>query len=235
MNGEESPTIIFIVANSSIVRAGLETVMRQKSDFVIAGSASDFDTALSAFSINKSVDVILVNIEREKDFDDLNQFLEDSLQEFNLPALVALVPSEMLNAQSVLRLLQGGMRGILPNDATANEIIAAILAAASDLTALPSSLFENLLDFSLSNDAPNSLIEIDEIDLPNEPFEKLTPRETEILEMLADGASNKAIAYQLEISEHTVKFHVASIFGKFGVNTRTEAVTQGLRRGLILL
>jgi DNA-binding CsgD family transcriptional regulator len=66
-------------------------------------------------------------------------------------------------------------------------------------------------------------------------IETLTPREAEVLEMLADGASNKSIAYQLNISEHTVKFHVASIFAKLGVNTRTEAVTLALRRGLILL
>ena len=53
--------------------------------------------------------------------------------------------------------------------------------------------------------------------------------------MLAEGASNKAIADRLSISEHTVKFHVASIFSKLGVNTRTEAVTLALRRGLVLL
>jgi DNA-binding NarL/FixJ family response regulator len=68
-----------------------------------------------------------------------------------------------------------------------------------------------------------------------EMFETLTAREKEVLEMLGEGASNKSIAYQLNISEHTVKFHVASIFAKLGVNTRTEAVTQALRNGLILL
>ncbi len=65
--------------------------------------------------------------------------------------------------------------------------------------------------------------------------ENLTGREREVLDMLAEGASNKAIAFQLNISEHTVKFHVASIFGKLDASTRTEAVTVALRRGLILL
>ncbi len=65
--------------------------------------------------------------------------------------------------------------------------------------------------------------------------ENLTAREREVLDMLAEGASNKAIAFQLNISEHTVKFHVASIFGKLDASTRTEAVTVALRRGLILL
>ncbi len=53
--------------------------------------------------------------------------------------------------------------------------------------------------------------------------------------MLAEGAANKTIAWKLDISEHTVKFHVASIFGKLGAATRTEAVAIGLRKGLVLL
>jgi DNA-binding CsgD family transcriptional regulator len=63
----------------------------------------------------------------------------------------------------------------------------------------------------------------------------LTPRELEVLRMLAEGAANKTIAWKLEISEHTAKFHVASILAKLNAGTRTEAVTQGVRRGLILL
>lgn len=235
MIGEENPTIVFIVANSSIVRAGLETVLSQKSDFVTAGSAAELTIAPPAFSIGENVDVILFNVEREKDADVLLQFLNENSNEINAPGIIALIPTEMQNPQSMLRVLQSGARGILPHDATANEIIAAISAAANDLILLPPHLFENILTFSMANETANLLTESDENDLPNEMVENLTPREMEILEMLADGTSNKSIAYQLDISEHTVKFHVASIFGKFGVNTRTEAVTQGLRRGLILL
>jgi two-component system nitrate/nitrite response regulator NarL len=63
----------------------------------------------------------------------------------------------------------------------------------------------------------------------------LTPRELEVLRLLADGLSNKLIADRLDISEHTAKFHVVAIFGKLGVTSRTEAVVEGLRRGLVLL
>ena len=63
--------------------------------------------------------------------------------------------------------------------------------------------------------------------------ENLTPREMEILEMLAEGLSNKQIAGRLNISEHTGKFHVNSILGKLGAGTRTEAVMRGLRSGLL--
>ena len=63
----------------------------------------------------------------------------------------------------------------------------------------------------------------------------LTAREREVLRMLADGAANKTIAWKLGISEHTVKFHVAQILAKLNAGTRTEAVTLGIRQGLILL
>jgi DNA-binding NarL/FixJ family response regulator len=65
--------------------------------------------------------------------------------------------------------------------------------------------------------------------------EDLTTRELEVLELLAEGMANKQIAYELEISEHTVKFHVSSIYTKLGVTNRTEAVMVGARLGLIVL
>ena len=66
-------------------------------------------------------------------------------------------------------------------------------------------------------------------------FDELPAREIEILRMLAQGLGNKQIAAQLGISEHTVKFHISSILGKLGAASRTEAVTSGIRMGLILI
>ena len=72
--------------------------------------------------------------------------------------------------------------------------------------------------------------------IPIEPLvEPLTPRELEILQLIAEGMANKAIARQLDISDHTVKFHTTAIFGKLGVGSRTEAVVRATRAGLILL
>jgi DNA-binding NarL/FixJ family response regulator len=65
--------------------------------------------------------------------------------------------------------------------------------------------------------------------------ERLTPRETEVLQLLADGLANKVIAAKLGVSEETVKFHLASVFGKLGASNRTDAVRQALRRGLVPL
>ena len=70
----------------------------------------------------------------------------------------------------------------------------------------------------------------------SEPLvEALTPRELQVLQLLAAGLGNKEIASRLEISEHTVKFHVAAIMGELGAASRTEAVTLGIRHGLIMI
>ncbi|OLD49076.1 MAG: hypothetical protein AUI83_12510 [Armatimonadetes bacterium 13_1_40CM_3_65_7] len=70
---------------------------------------------------------------------------------------------------------------------------------------------------------------------PEVPAEELTPRELQVLQLLAEGLPNKRVALQLGISEHTVKFHVAVIFSKLGAHGRTEAVTRAARLGLIVL
>jgi DNA-binding NarL/FixJ family response regulator len=74
-------------------------------------------------------------------------------------------------------------------------------------------------------------------DEPDEPplVEPLTPRERQVLELVADGLSNKGIAARLGVSDETVKFHLAAIFGKLGASNRTDAVRLALRRGLIPL
>jgi NarL family two-component system response regulator YdfI len=103
--------------------------------------------------------------------------------------------------------------------------VAAVQAAASGLTVLTVDTSAPLLPY---------LSGIGRADSANQG-EALTPREVEVLSMLAEGAGNKIIARRMGISEHTVKFHVGSIMGKLNAASRTEAVTVGIRRGLILL
>ncbi|MGH2349141.1 MAG: response regulator transcription factor, partial [bacterium] len=67
------------------------------------------------------------------------------------------------------------------------------------------------------------------------PVEELTPRELEVLQLLAEGLPNKGIARRLRISEHTVKFHITAIMSKLNTHSRTETVTRAARAGLILL
>jgi DNA-binding NarL/FixJ family response regulator len=114
----------------------------------------------------------------------------------------------------------GAPRTISP-DVTADQIIAAVHAAAAGLQVTPVEDGVGLLP------RPQMHEPIEEI------VEPLTPREMDVLEMLAEGLSNKMIAHRLSISDHTAKFHVNSILAKLNAGTRTEAVTRGIRLGLI--
>jgi len=118
--------------------------------------------------------------------------------------------------------LRHGVRAILPADASATEILAAIEAAAAGLAAIDPADLEALVAAA----APQAVADV---------ATPLTARELDVLRMLAEGAANKTIAWKLGISEHTVKFHVAQILAKLNAGTRTEAVTVGIRKGLILV
>ena len=118
---------------------------------------------------------------------------------------------------------RSGLRAILPLQASTREIAVAIEAAAEGLIILhPDAV--NLRQVNGPAQRP--------AEAPDAP---LTPREIEVLRLLAEGLANKNIAWKLKISEHTVKFHIASIFAKLNVSSRAEAVAIGIRQGVILL
>jgi DNA-binding NarL/FixJ family response regulator len=112
--------------------------------------------------------------------------------------------------------LRAGARGALPRESGPEEIAAAVQAVAAGLLVVHPDLAD-AADPAHAAGAP------------------LTPRERQVLSMLADGLGNKTIAARLGISDHTVKAHVAAVFEKLGVSTRAEAAALGLRRGLIAL
>lgn len=113
------------------------------------------------------------------------------------------------------------VRARLPSNATAGELLAAIAAAAQGLLVFTEQQADALFAHPTVPQRAPAMVE------------ELTPREKQVLRAVADGLANKEIADHLHISEHTVKFHVASILGKLQVGSRTEAVTQGIRLGLI--
>lgn len=115
--------------------------------------------------------------------------------------------------------LRAGIRGVLPRDASTAEIAAAIDAAAAGLVVLHPDAVDNA---AVRTRAVAQ-------------GEALSPREIEVLRLVAEGSSNKEIAWKLSISEHTVKFHLNSILSKMHAGSRTEAVMLGLRQGLIPL
>ena len=117
------------------------------------------------------------------------------------------------------------VRAHLPADATASEVLAAVAAVGQGLVVLTQAQAERLLPARPRRQGfPRDLPRL---------VEALTPREVEVLRLMGDGLVNKEIADRLGISEHTAKFHVASILGKLQASSRTDAVAQGMRRGLI--
>ena len=125
--------------------------------------------------------------------------------------------------------------GLLPRDASAEEIVASMEAAASGLVALDRDLARALAGAPAlaGNGSPaRSPAPPEIVEGPEGP---LTGRELEVLQLLAEGLANKTIAARLHVSEHTAKFHVASIMTKLGAASRTEAVTLAARRGLLIL
>jgi NarL family two-component system response regulator YdfI len=136
-----------------------------------------------------------------------------------VPPVVALVDEPRAAWTSAAR--RAGVRAVLDRRAEADELSAALAATLAGLVTLHPDVFR----------APERAAALAAADTER----ALTVRELEILAMLAEGLSNRTIARRLHISTYTVKFHVASILGKLGAASRTEAVTVAVRRGLISL
>lgn len=207
---------VFIVAESARTRERLEDLLDSRRIEVV-GSASNLENAAEALA-EEAADVLLVEAP--------NESVEELLEALASTGLTKGTAVVVLVDQSAPvwagQALQGGIRGVLTGDAGPQQLALAVEAAASGLVVLDPG--EVRAERS-SSTRPVTL----------ELSEPLTARERQVLQMLAGGLGNKEIASRLKISEHTAKFHVASILGKFGASSRTEAVAIGLRRGLILL
>jgi len=208
----------FIVAASPLARAGLENLLAAR-EVEIVGSSGTLDALMGQLP-DAAPDVVLIDSSGEA-----IESLLDSVTASDLVSDVNIVllgggvsPSASADALNV------GIRALLPGDISPDQLLAALQAAASGLMVLHPAQVKDVLP---ATSAPQR--EVDEL------AESLTRRESEVLQMLAAGLGNKEIAARLGISEHTVKFHVASILGKLGAGSRTEAVSIGIRRGLVLL
>jgi DNA-binding NarL/FixJ family response regulator len=202
---------VLVAADSAVVRAGLAALIAQIPSLSLAGSVNP--EALAERVRELHPDVVL--LEWRGNHDGLNALLESG------PPFVMLVEED--DPAAIAAGLRSGLRAVLPRHASTVEIKAAIEAAAEGLVVLHP---EIMTAIQFAEPARKASAELDTA---------LTAREIEVLRMLAEGLANKNIAWKLGISEHTVKFHIASIFSKLHVSTRAEAVATGMRQGLILL
>jgi two-component system, NarL family, response regulator YdfI len=208
---------VLVCAASPLTRAGLESLITSGSDLqVVSRHEHIADVAHALDRVHPDVLVVAI----EDDIEQANADLTMALSSLRIPT-VAVITHKSDSAWAG-ELLRAGVRAILPIDVAADEMRAAVAAAANNLATIHA-------DFLASVFSMAPLRSID-----GTPAH-LTARERDVLQMMADGVGNKTIAHRLGISMHTVKFHVGSIMAKLHATSRTEAVTLGIRRGLILL
>ena len=208
---------VLIGARSEVVRAGLASLLTADPRFQVVGTFSIDDLTRVE---DLQPEVVLLDLDSPSD-ESLLAAIQSGGALVNSSLMILTEDPESL----AVDVLGSGLRAILPRYATPEEIIAAIQAAATGLVALHPDIFDSML----SRIRPGQQSELD----PSGQI--LTPREIEVLRMIADGLGNKEIASKLSISDHTVKFHISSIFAKLSASNRAEAVTLGIRHGLIMV
>lgn len=207
---------VLVVATAAIARSGLAALLTTDRTITVVGTIADLELLASAVD-RLQPDVILLDLGNFHRASTWEKLLSIQSAQDPIGIVVTMADLDSLDINAAMR---AGVRGILLDPSTESGVIAAVVAVAMGLVVLDPDAVEL---FS----APEKVVA--------SPGFSLTPREIEVLVRLGAGLGNKAIAHSLQISEHTVKFHLSAIFQKLDVSTRTEAVTVGIRLGLILL
>ena len=212
MPSPRNDLLVLIVASDPLARAGLAALLADQPGCSVVGQVTGEADVAAAIDIYRP-DVVIwdlgwnaaLALEHLADLEGAN------------PPIVALLPDETHVADA----WTAGARGLLLRRSDPAGLVATLLAVVQGLV---------VLDPELASAVPPARDRA-----PAPVMGDLTPREQEVLGLLAEGLPNKSIAHRLSISEHTVKFHVNAILGKLGAQSRTEAVTRATRLGLILL
>ena len=204
------PIRILISDDHPMVREGLAAVINHDPGMEVVGEATQGREAVEAFGCLRP-DVTLM---------DLRMPVMDGADAITLirkesPTALVIILTTFDGDEDVYRGIRAGARGYLLKDTGRREILEAIRAVHSGKTWIPPEIAAKLAERLSASD--------------------LTPRETQILGLIASGRSNKEIAAQISTTEGTVKIHVSNIFRKLGVKDRTQATTLAVRRGLVRL
>jgi DNA-binding NarL/FixJ family response regulator len=203
---------VVVVAVDPLARAGLKQLLEEDEELLVVGQIAedeDIEAALGTYQ----PDVVVWDLGWEPS-DSIERLTEVGSEEI---PVITLLPNHMEASEAYA----AGARGLLMRETQGETLAAAVRAALRGLL---------VSDSEFSGGIPT-------FDDQEQPFlfEELTSRELEVLSLLVEGLTNKAIAQRLGISEHTVKFHINTIFRKLGAQSRTEAVVRAARLGLITL
>jgi len=201
---------VLVVAEDALARAGIAAILAELPDCVVVGQVPPGAQLTHALD-RLDPDAVVWDAGRGGGLPDLADLGEDA------PPVLVLSPAGSPARSGPA----GGALGLLPRDADPSALAAALRAIARGLT---------VVDPAFAGTLPWPRGRQD-----TALHEALTPREAEVLQLVAAGLPNRLIAERLGISEHTVRFHLTAIFGKLDAHTRTEAVTRAARLGVIAL
>ena len=204
---------IVIADDHRVVREGIRYMLSDETDIEIVGEAETGDELLGIVE-SEPVDVALLDVRMPgmSGFDVLERLVEIA------PQVRVLMLSMHDQPAYVRRAMELGAAGYVLKSAGRDELLTALRVVAGDGTYLPSELMEPLIAGVTGRAGPTG---------------KLSPRERQVLQLVADGYENKQIAAELELSEATVKTYLRGVFERLEVSSRAEAVAVGLRLGVI--
>ena len=207
---------ILLVDDQIIIRQGLKSLLESQADFQIVGEAENGKIAIAVveqlYDTPEQPDLILMDV-RMPVMDGVAAIKKLSEQFSSIPVLVL---STFDDDEYITQAMQFGAKGYLLKDTAIEEIANAIRTAIKGYTQLGPGLFQKFLTTSSQHHYPLSQ------ELAT-TLQALSPREKEVLSLIAQGASNKEIAKKLYIAERTVKAHVTSIFSQLNLRDRTQA------------
>lgn len=202
------PIRVFLADDHPPLRAGIAAILNSQPDIKVVGEAGSGREALESEVI---ADVYIVDL-RMPDGDGVHLIKELMKRD---PSSKVLVLTTYDNEEDVFRALEAGARGYLLKDTNTEELVAALRQVHAGERHLPHAIATRLADRLVRP--------------------SLTPRELDVLRLVAKGRTNKELASAMFISEETVKTHVKTLFLKLGVHDRAEAVSVSLKRGIIRL
>jgi DNA-binding NarL/FixJ family response regulator len=211
---ETDPVRVVLADDQRVVREGLEMLLGLLPGIEVVGSAADGEEAVR-LAVARAADVVLMDLRMPRmDGIEATRRLADAR-----PASRVIALTTYADEPTVLSALRAGARGYLTKDAGAEEISRAIAAVARG---------EAALDHAVQHHVIDAVAQAEAAALPDD----LTPREAEVLSLIAEGLTNQEIAERLVVSPATVKSHVNRVFSKIGVRDRAQAVAYAYRSGL---
>jgi DNA-binding NarL/FixJ family response regulator len=208
------PIAVLIVDDHAVVREGLRAFLELQDGIEVAGEAGDGEEALER-ALALRPDVILMDLVMPK-LDGVGAMRELRAR---VPGSRVIVLTSFLDDERLLPAIQAGAAGYLLKNAEPAELARAIRAAQAGETIIDPTVASRLVQ-AIADGRPSTA------------ERSLTRREREVLELIARGRSNKRIAFELGISEKTVKTHVGHVLAKLGVSDRTQAALLAVREGL---